>query len=168
MVVSTEDDKLRHFSGDSEPKTAVPEGGETLNETPEIQGASGNVDPRDKKGRFRKGFSGNPGGGPTGPKTMTTKLRQLLREPDPNNPGMSRGDRLIQMAYVHAAKGNFQFFKEIFERNDGKVPDKVEAVLSEGWDMEYGDAELEPEPEPMPDPVPMPGPTEKEQQAGNA
>ena len=58
---------------------------------------------------------------------------------------MSRGDRLIQMAYVQAAKGNFQFFKEILERNDGKVPDRVEAVLSDGWEMEYGDAEEPPE-----------------------
>jgi hypothetical protein len=49
----------------------------------------------------------------------------------------------MRMAYYHAAKGNFQFFQEIFNRIDGKVPDRVEAVLSDGWEMEYGDAEPE-------------------------
>lgn len=54
---------------------------------------------------------------------------------------MTRGDRLIQMAYVQAARGNYQFFQEILNRNDGKVPDKVEATLTSGWEMQYDDAE---------------------------
>lgn len=114
-------------------------------ETPENHDGAGNGDGRDRKGRWKPGVSGNPGGGPGGYKTLTSILRGILREPDPNDPTMSRGDRLMRIAYVHAAKGNFSFFQEILNRYDGKVPDKVEAVLSDGWEMEYGDAEQEEE-----------------------
>lgn len=72
---------------------------------------------------------------------MTAQLRQLFREPDPLDPSMTVAERLVKIAYIQAAKGNFQFFKEIWDRTEGKVPDKVEATLTDGWQMQYDDAE---------------------------
>jgi hypothetical protein len=152
--VATKRQENRQQTGDSEPKTADgPEDGTTTRSADDHKKTQ---QPEWKGGKWPKGYCPNPGGRPKGPKTLTSTLRQLLREPDPQDPTLTRGDRLIQIAYVHAAKGNFQFFKEIFERNDGKVPDRVEAVLSDGWEMEYGDAE------------PEDGQDEQEQEDGDA
>lgn len=91
---------------------------------------------------FLPGQSGNPSGRPKGSKTLTGILRELL---DKDVPGaveehgmpLTYAQLLVRTAIKHAAQGNPTFFREILERMDGKVPDRIEAKLGGNWSMEY-------------------------------
>lgn len=74
---------------------------------------------------FKPGKSGNPSGLPGRPKgeTLTDKIRRVLDEPDADHG--TKADRLIAMAVQYADAGDFRYFKEILERVDGKVADRV-------------------------------------------
>lgn len=86
------------------------------------RGGRGNPD-KVKPHQWRKGQpSPNPAGRPAG-ESLTTKINRILDEPDDEHG--TKGDKLIAVAYSAAAKGDFRFFKEIIERRDGKVPDRI-------------------------------------------
>jgi hypothetical protein len=75
-----------------------------------------------KATRFKKGQSGNPKGRPKG-ESLTTKLRRVLDEGDPKHG--SKAEALIAVAVSAARRGDFRFFKEIIDRMDGKVPERI-------------------------------------------
>lgn len=65
-----------------------------------------------------------PGPGrPKGSYSLTTKLRRILSEECKGYD--DRGDRVIELAVQAAENGDASFFKEIFNRIDGKVPDET-------------------------------------------
>jgi hypothetical protein len=66
--------------------------------------------------------NGNPGG-PGRPLSLTTIIREVLARPDKRHG--TRAEALIALAERRARKGDFRFFKEIIDRNDGKVPDRL-------------------------------------------
>lgn len=66
--------------------------------------------------------SRNPSGRPKG-RSLTVMLRQAVDEQLPS--GQSVGEAMIVMATKMARAGQFNFFNEIFNRLDGKVPDRV-------------------------------------------
>lgn len=72
--------------------------------------------------RFKPGQSGNPGGRPKGV-SLTALLREAMEQPDGET---TVAQELVNMAIREAKAGNFQFFKEVLDRVDGKVIDKVE------------------------------------------
>ncbi len=74
------------------------------------------------KNRFKPGQSGNPKGRPPG-ESLTTKINRVLDEPDAEHG--TKADALISMAIRAAENGDFKFFKEIIDRRDGKVPDRI-------------------------------------------
>lgn len=90
---------------------------------------------RRTNGRWRLGQSGNPGGIPKGAsKSLTTILKEVLMEyADGRRRKTTKAEALIRSAFDNALKGDFKFFKEIYERIEGKVPDRV-AVASNPMD----------------------------------
>ena len=93
---------------------------------------------RDPKGRFlpgqnacgrqhqwKPGQSGNPQG-----RVSAHKLsRQLVAALNANDGALVNA--LIQVALTRALKGDFRFFKEIWDRLEGKVPDRIAGVDGE-------------------------------------
>ena len=82
------------------------------------------------KYQFKPGQSGNPGGRPKGTVNLTNKLRQLFQMPvrvkgKRANKNYVYADLFCEMAMEAALEKNFKFFKEIFDRVEGKVPDHV-------------------------------------------
>ena len=71
---------------------------------------------------FKPGESGNPGGRPKGSVSPTNELIKLLEE----NPTMARD--MAQRLLDNACKGidTLSYFKEVANRIDGKVTDKLE------------------------------------------
>ena len=82
---------------------------------------------------FPKGVSGNPAGRPPG-ESLTTKLRRVLDEPEGNG---TKADKLIEMAVQAARGGDFRYFSEIFDRIDGKVPDRM--ANADGSNVQFVD-----------------------------
>ena len=80
---------------------------------------------------FKKGNRANPGGRPKG-RSMTAMMNKMLER------GVDRGDGqmvefvqiLIERGIAEAAKGNFKYWKEIFDRCDGKVAQRHEVALA--------------------------------------
>jgi hypothetical protein len=77
---------------------------------------------------------------PTGPREhnhmqrgihMTTQLRWLLGQMDPDVPTETIGRQIIKTAVDAAKRGNFMFFKEIIDRIDGKVPERLMIDMTE-------------------------------------
>jgi len=80
--------------------------------------------------QFKPGVSGNPNGRPKGTISLTNKLHKLLRLPvqvdgKPIDDEHTYGDLLVEIAIKAAGNGNYKFFKELFDRTDGKVPDHI-------------------------------------------
>lgn len=79
--------------------------------------------------RFQPGQSGNPGGRAKG-RTLTSILREVLEsntlggKPIPQ--GRTVADMLGDVIIKEALKGKFTFAKEVLDRMDGKVPDRVD------------------------------------------
>lgn len=83
-----------------------------------------------RKYQFKPGQSGNPSGRPKGTVNLTNKLRQLFQMPvrvkgKRANRNYIYADLFCEMAMEASLEGNFKFFKEIFDRVEGKVPDHV-------------------------------------------
>lgn len=79
---------------------------------------------------WKKGQSGNPAGRPKGSISMTHQLRRMLEEGvvvkrNGKRKNVTTAEQLLEVAVKAARKGKFNFFKEIFDRMDGKVPDHV-------------------------------------------
>ena len=80
---------------------------------------------------WKPGQSGNPKGRPKG-KSVTNQLRKLL---DEGLEGKDLADAMAKAAYKHAMKGDFRFWNAIVERIEGKVPDKLEADITQKTDL---------------------------------
>jgi len=74
--------------------------------------------------QFKPGKSGNPAGRPRG-RSITDKLQKILDEADPANPHMSVQERLIRETIKYASRGDARFMTEVFNRTEGKVPDRI-------------------------------------------
>jgi hypothetical protein len=81
------------------------------------------------KHRFKKGRSGNPGGRPKGT-SITAILRELLNRPTED--GRVVAEELADVFIERAKAGQFKFAKEILDRTEGKVPDRVEVSGKDG------------------------------------
>lgn len=77
-----------------------------------------------KPHQWKPGQSGNPSGRPKGAVSLTAKLRQALEVEI--KPGLTTADLLVKVAIKAASKGDYKFWKEILDRIDGKVPDKIQ------------------------------------------
>jgi len=77
-----------------------------------------------KPHQWKKGQSGNPGGRPRG-RSITARLRERLDADDGK-----LAELIVKVMIREAAKGKFQFAKEILERTEGKVADKARVELS--------------------------------------
>ena len=82
--------------------------------------------------QFKKGHAPTPGGGrPKGSISITARVRRLMllpvRFPGKKNINQdyTYADLLAEMAMKAAANQDFRFFKEMWDRIDGKVPDHV-------------------------------------------
>jgi hypothetical protein len=83
---------------------------------------------RDARGRFRKGCSGNIHGRPKG-----TGLSDLLRsEIDKICPGEKKTwlEKIVLATMILAIKGNATALREVWERMDGRIKERV--VIDEG------------------------------------
>jgi len=82
--------------------------------------SGGRFAPGNKIGRrFQPGQSGNPKGRPP-ERPLTASLREAL---DANDGELIQS--LAQMAIDKALSGDFRYFKEIMDRSDGKVTDRL-------------------------------------------
>lgn len=81
---------------------------------------------------FKPGQSGNPNGRPKGT-SLTARLRVAIEKPEPGDE-RPVADRLVAKLITLALEGDRQAIKDVFERVDGKVPDKLEADLKSGDD----------------------------------
>ena len=70
---------------------------------------------------FLPGQSGNPGGQRKG-KRITTLIREALER---EHEGKRVVEALAEIMIREALRGDFRFAKEILERIDGKVPDRI-------------------------------------------
>ena len=84
-----------------------------------------------KEFQFKPGQSGNPDGGSKGPR-LTTLLNKLLDEEIEIEDAETHLKRKIKKAELvtvallkQAAKGNVKAIREIMDRIDGKVPQKI-------------------------------------------
>ena len=83
---------------------------------------------------FKPGVSGNPSGRPS-TRRFTAKLREAL---DKNDGEMIKA--MVNVACQRALRGDFRYFKEILDRVEGKVPDRI-AVETELTARTYTDVE---------------------------
>ena len=90
---------------------------------------------------FKKGVITNPAGCPGG-KRLLTEIIEHLEENDIHNPKITNR-KAVAEAYVKAAKnGSFIHTKEIIDRQEGKISQKVE--ITDGSDKKlYIDMPLE-------------------------
>lgn len=75
--------------------------------------------------RWKPGQSGNPAGAKPKEKMMSFYLKKALDEP--YGDGRTYGEVIAERAIFEAAEGNFVYFKELLDRVEGKVAQKVEA-----------------------------------------
>lgn len=81
--------------------------------------------PRDAKGRFPLGVSGNPGGRKVGQLTLTGILRKLLEGKSKKKNCETVGEEIMKELLKHAKKGSPKLMQLIMNRIDGKLLDKV-------------------------------------------
>lgn len=92
---------------------------------------------RRPNGQFKRGYSGNPTGEGAGrPKgiSLTRILREVLEEE-----GEDAARERVRKWLAHADEGRAPFFQEIWNRIDGKVPDKVLTQEVTTIALEWGD-----------------------------
>lgn len=94
--------------------------------------------PRDALGRFPPGVSGNPDGTPKNKLRLTTILRRLLdASANPNDPQsvVTNADVLMASMLEYAKAGNSALCKEILDRIDGKLAERVEYAAGPSWEV---------------------------------
>lgn len=80
---------------------------------------------------FQKGQSGNPAGRPPKDVCLTSLVKEYLDEvPEGETDGKTWGQRVALAMVKGAASGNAPLTKELFERVDGKVVERVEAEVT--------------------------------------
>jgi hypothetical protein len=92
---------------------------------------------QDEHGRFKPGNRANPGGRPKGSINLSNKLRQALAQAAPGDETRTIADLLIETGIRQAGAGDHNFWKMIFERIDGKVPDKIEHQYGPNWRLTF-------------------------------
>lgn len=88
-----------------------------------------------KEYQWQKGQSGNPHGHSKS-RRVTAALMKQLDKPEIQ-------ERLVQIWLEQAAKGNFQFFRELLDRSEGKVPTPVEVEAKPAIDWSAIDVECD-------------------------
>jgi len=87
---------------------------------------------------FKPGKSGNPKGRAKGA-TVSKRLAEILNSADPDNPEQTVRDRMLKECIKYASRGDARFMIEIFNRTEGKVPDRVLGAVGlgplEGMDL---------------------------------
>ena len=77
---------------------------------------------------FKPGQTGNPGGRPKG-KSLTQRLVELMDRTDIDGTALPEGkcvaDFVVETIAREAIAGKFPFAKEVFDRIEGKVPDRI-------------------------------------------
>ena len=102
---------------------------------------------------WKPGESGNPAGRPKG-RMLGDILREHLFEPVKDKEGnplelapgvaFTRADAIVFKLVERASEGSFHHMKEIMERVDGKVPSKLDAMITDKTDLaDKSDEELE-------------------------
>ena len=81
---------------------------------------------------FKPGQSGNP----TGRTSAHQLTRALIQAFEKDDGTLAEG--LIRMAFKHAIAGKFSFFKEIYDRLEGKVPDRIAGPDGEAIKAYFG------------------------------
>jgi hypothetical protein len=78
---------------------------------------------------YKPGQSGNPGGRPKG-RSLTAIVRELLESNTiagrPIPQGRAVAEVLADVIVKEALKGKFTFAKEVWDRTEGKLPDRVD------------------------------------------
>lgn len=104
---------------------------------------------READGKFAKGSSGNPGGKPHGAWSPTKAMRHLLMmTPDellafePQTVAEQLAKEWLLRAETGDGRGAMVngMMKEVLNRVDGKVPDKVEVEGSQGIQVHFTEA----------------------------
>ncbi len=96
---------------------------------PATQGATGEG-PRDERGRFRKGYSGNPSGPKPGFRSLSDRLKLALEE----NDGYLA--KWLLAAWVRMVfEGKVDAIKAVLDRTEGKVPQPI--VGPDGGPFEF-------------------------------
>lgn len=84
---------------------------------------------------WQKGQTGNPHGHSKA-RRVTAALMKQLDKPEVQ-------ERLVQIWLEQAARGNFQFFRELLDRSEGKVPTPVEVEAKPAIDWSAIDVECD-------------------------
>lgn len=91
--------------------------------------------PRDSKGRFVPGLSGNPAGTGSGRPPIAKSLSELIRrageEADPDGSGKTRNQLVAEGIWLMALKGENEKIRlaatrEILDRTEGRAPVRVD------------------------------------------
>lgn len=100
--------------------------------------------PRDEKGRFPAGQSGNPGGRPRS-KHISDAYRSILAEPFPGDPEGRTYAEIIALGAIRSAikHGDVNILREITDRTEGRARQAVELTGKDGGPLDI--ASLTPE-----------------------
>lgn len=79
-----------------------------------------------KEHQFKRGQSGNPGGRPKGESLVAALRRRLAEEHN----GKTLGEILVEALIKGAVQGKPQHIKEVLDRVEGKVTDKLDLNAS--------------------------------------
>lgn len=82
--------------------------------------AGSKQEPRTADGRFRPGFSGNPGGRPNRSDILADVLDAVLLEPSSVDDKKSRLEVIVRMAVGLAEKGNLKAIEYLWDRREGR------------------------------------------------
>jgi len=93
---------------------------------------------------WQKGVSGNPLGRPKNEPLLSPEIRRKLREVCPTDPqGRPWLEVLVESLLQQAAIGNPAAIREILERIDGKVAERVQLDIQLAAIKQMTDAELD-------------------------
>ena len=95
---------------------------------------SGMKQGRDKEGRFLEGVSGNPAGRPEGTKNFSTLFKKAIEKiaKEDETTELDAEKELVLKAYREAKKGNFNFYRDLMDRNYGRPKETHEIGGIEG------------------------------------
>lgn len=94
---------------------------------------------------WKPGQSGNPGGRPKG-QSLTKILRDIL-DSEADDSGKLVAEHFVESVVTHAIeRGDSALVKEIFNRIDGKVPEKIEVATRKDIEVDIGGRDDDPGP----------------------